>query len=114
LAPYQDDSVISLPNKPFEYMAAGLPLLSSLPGELEQLITEHQIGLHYRAGDVQSLVEKIIWFTEHPEERMAMGRRARRLFEERFRADVIYPKLVTHLEQVVAKATLSNFVKSLI
>ena len=32
LAPYRDNSGISLPNKPFEYMAAGLPLLSSLHG----------------------------------------------------------------------------------
>ena len=102
LAPYRDDSGISLPNKPFEYMATGLPLLSSLPGELEEEITGHQIGLHYRAGDVQSLIEKIMWLAEHPEERIAMGQRARKLFEERFRADIIYPRLVAHLERVVA------------
>ena len=114
LAAYTKDALQSLPNKPFEYMAAGLPLLSSLSGELERLITDHQIGLHYRAGDEKSLVEKIAWLTEHPAERVAMGQRARRLFEERFRADIIYPKLVAHLEQVAANATTTSSEKSFV
>ena len=45
-----------------------------------------------------------MWLIEHPVERAAMGQRARALFEERFRADIIYPKLVAHLEQVAADA----------
>lgn len=104
LAAYTRDALQSLPNKPFEYMAAGLPLLSSLSGELERLIAEHQIGLQYQAGDVDSLVEKIVWLAEHPAERAAMGQRARKLFEEQFQAEIIYPKLVTHLEKVAARA----------
>lgn len=35
LAPYITGALQSLPNKPFEYLAAGLPILSSLQGELE-------------------------------------------------------------------------------
>ena len=114
LAPYRDDASMSLPNKPFEYMAAGLPLLSSLPGELETLIQDEQIGLQYQAGDVQSLVEKIVWLSEHPSERVAMGQRASKLFEERFRADIIYPRLVAHLEQVAANAVTISSGKSLV
>ena len=113
LAAYTKDALQSLPNKPFEYMAAGLPLLSSLPGELEGLITEHQIGLHYRADDVQSLIDKIVWLAEHPSERIAMGQRARKLFEERFRADIIYSKLAAHLEKVAANAATTDVRKSL-
>ena len=99
LAPY-DNALISLPNKPFEYMAAGLPLLSSLRGELEDLIRIEQIGLQYQAGKANSLVEQIRWLVTHPAEREDMGLRARRLFEERFSAEVIYPRLVEHLEKV--------------
>jgi len=64
LAPYRDDTSISLPNKPFEYMAAGLPLLSSLRGELETLIRDELIGLQYRAGDPRSLVEMVRWLSQ--------------------------------------------------
>lgn len=108
LASYASDAVQSLPNKPFEYMAAGLPLLSSLSGELEQLIADNKIGLQYKAGNVQSLTEKIVWLTENPEERTVMGKRARKLFEERFRADIIYPRLVTHLERVVSSGATTG------
>lgn len=99
LAPY-DNPLISLPNKPYEYMAAGLPLLSSLHGELEDLILNKQIGLQYQAGNVDSLVQQIYWLATHPVERQAMGKRARKLFEERFRAGIIYPALAAHLELI--------------
>lgn len=105
LAAYAKDALQSLPNKPFEYMAAGLPLLSSLPGELEAIIAKYTIGLQYQAGDVQSLVEKIVWLAQHPSERAAMGKHSLALFEERFRADLIYPKLAAHLEKVVTNTT---------
>ncbi len=101
LAAYSDHATQTLPNKPFEYMAAGLPLLSSLKGELEYLITEERIGLQYKAGDINSLVQQIVWLYENPNERKEMGMRAKRLFDERFDADVIYPNLVEHLEAVV-------------
>lgn len=101
LAAYKVGALQSLPNKPFEYMAAGLPLLSSLRGELEDLIKREQIGVQYQAGDADSLVKQIVWLAEHPEERQAIGRRARQLFEERYNADVIYPKFVDHIENVV-------------
>lgn len=101
LAAYKEEALQSLPNKPFEYMAAGLPLLSSLRGELEGLIRQEQIGLQYQAGNVSSLAEKINWLLNYPEERIAMGQRARQLFDERFSVDVIYPGLARHLENVV-------------
>jgi glycosyltransferase involved in cell wall biosynthesis len=100
LAPYRDDASMSLPNKPFEYMAAGLPILSSLRGELEELLRDHQIGRQYRAGDALSLVEELRWFVSHPEERAEMGRQSRMLLEDRFSAETVYADLVQYLEHV--------------
>lgn len=100
MAAYREDATQTLPNKPFEYMAAGLPLLSSLRGELEDLIRNEQIGLQYRARDVNSLVEKIKWLAANPEAGQVMGQRARVLFDERFCSDVIYPHLVNYLEGI--------------
>jgi glycosyltransferase involved in cell wall biosynthesis len=104
LAAYKKEATQTLPNKPFEYMAVGLPLLSSLRGELEDLIRTEKIGLQYQAGNADSLVEKIGWLAAHPEERQAMGQRSRKLFEERFNAEIIYPKLVQHLERIAKNA----------
>jgi len=102
LAPYSSGGLITLPNKPFEYMAAGLPILSSLEGELKTIIEQGDVGLQYNAGDPTDLKDKIIWFLSHPEETKAMGQRAKALFEEKYNADVVYPGLVDHLTKIAS------------
>jgi glycosyltransferase involved in cell wall biosynthesis len=102
LAPYREDASMSLPNKPFEYMAAGLPLLSSLPGELESLLRINRIGLQYRAHEVSSLLEQIEWLAANPDLRREMGIRAQELLQTKFSAAAIYPSLVRHLEKIAA------------
>ena len=101
IAPYSFSFTPTLPNKPLEYMAAGLPLLSSLGGELKQIIDKEGIGLQYKASDSGNLKNKIQWFLSHPEERQAMGRRARRLFKKKYNADIVYANLVEHLNKLV-------------
>jgi len=103
LASYAPGATQSLPYKPFQYMAAGLPILSSLPGELEALLRETGVGRQCQAGSVRSLVEQIVWFREHSEDREAMSENARRVFRESFDMDVIYPRLVRHFERVVSQ-----------
>lgn len=102
LAAYAKDALMSLPNKPFEYMAAGLPLLSSLPGELAQLIDEHGIGRTYEAGNPASLAKGIRWFYDHPEETRQMGERALDLFSKQFKSDIIYKDFADYLERMVS------------
>jgi len=99
LAPYSFGGLITLPNKPFEYMAAGLPILSSLESELKTIIEQEDIGLQYKASDPIDLKDKIMWFLSHPEETKAMGQRSKALFEEKYNADVVYANLVKHLEK---------------
>ena len=102
LAPYAPVvAAPTLPNKPFEYMAAGLPILSSIEGELRTIVEENAIGLQYKAGAVSDLKKKIMWFVSHPEERKKMGVRARALLEQEFDADVVYGNLVGHLKAIV-------------
>jgi glycosyltransferase involved in cell wall biosynthesis len=100
LAPYRDGASMSLPNKPFEYMSFGLPVLSSLSGELEALIRDERIGLHYQAGAPESLTQVIRWLASHAYEREQMGLRARKLFDTRFSPSVVYERFVRHLEGV--------------
>jgi len=108
LAAYAEDATQTLPNKPFEYMAAGLPLLSSLGGELADLIRDEQIGLQYQPRDVESLVENIQWLAANPEARKTMAVRVAKLFDERFSSDVIYPGLVGYLEKIVQNRSSSQ------
>jgi glycosyltransferase involved in cell wall biosynthesis len=100
LAAYMGEAPQSLPNKPFEYWAAGLPILSSLTGELETLIGQEKVGLQYESGNVDSLMHAIRWMVSNPEEREVMGRNARKLIEEEFNSDIICNHLTRHIERV--------------
>jgi len=108
LAPYSSDGLITLPNKPFEYMAASLPILSSLEGELKVIIEKEKIGKQYKGSDPRDLKDKILWFFSHPEETEAFGQRAKALFEEKYNADVVYPSLVDHLIKIAHGTYLTN------
>jgi glycosyltransferase involved in cell wall biosynthesis len=100
LAPYTASAPQSMPNKPFEYMAAGLALISSLGGELRDLLEREKIGLSYRPGDAASLAEAIASLCEKSAQRAMMGAKGYRIFTEHFRGDVVYPKLARHLEAI--------------
>ncbi|HLW71923.1 MAG TPA: glycosyltransferase family 4 protein [Candidatus Binataceae bacterium] len=100
LAPYTSGAPQSMPNKPFEYMASGLALVSSLGGELGDLVRSEQIGLGYTAGDAASLAAAIELLCAKPALRRQMGANGRRIFAERFSDAVVYPALVQHLEMI--------------
>lgn len=102
LAPYSADGLVTLPNKPFEYMAAGLPILSSLDGELRAIIERESIGLYYNANDPNELRERLNWLLSHPEKMKTMGQKARALFEKEYNSEKIYASLVTHLGNIAA------------
>lgn len=101
LAPYYSDAVMSLPNKPFEYMASGLPILSSSCGELGQLILQERIGMLYQADDPMSLVTCVCELADYPAKRQLMGQNARKLIERRFAAESVYPQLIAHMQTLI-------------
>ena len=86
LAPYgpSDDKRMSLPNKPFEYMAGGLPILSSIEGELVDLLRTHDCGVNYDPRSIEALCDGFLFLAEDAERRHAMGARGRALFLTEF------------------------------
>jgi len=90
-------------------MAAGLPQVSSLGGELEALIREHRIGEQYDAGMPRSLQRAILALVDAPRaKRLQMRRRARALFQARFDARAIYPRMAGFVERVALSAGASQ------
>ena len=57
--PMADDSCVGLPNKLFDYSAAGLGIVSSLSGESAEILKKCKCGATYRPGDVVSLTAAI-------------------------------------------------------
>jgi glycosyltransferase involved in cell wall biosynthesis len=104
LAPYFSTSsfIVSYPNKTFEYLAAGLPVVSSLHGLVEELLNRERCGLTYAEGDVDALVRHLRWLRDHPDRASDMGRRARALFDREFSSETVYATFATHLEAIHA------------
>jgi len=87
--------------KPMQYLARGLPLLSSLRGEMEAIIDENEIGLSYPPGDISSFHSAILRFADDPMMREKYSSNALKIFHEKFDADAIYPAYIDHIESVV-------------
>lgn len=94
-----------MPNKPFEYMASGLPVLSSCLGEMEELLSRTRAGLHYQPGDLGSLVSAVTRLHQEPEWRQELASRALTLYEENYEASRVYSDFSTHLEEVAHSST---------
>ncbi len=64
------------PNKLFDYMAAGLAIVSTVPGEAWRLIDEAQAGVAAEWENPGSLAQAILQLADDPAARSAMGQRA--------------------------------------
>jgi colanic acid biosynthesis glycosyl transferase WcaI len=75
-----------VPSKAYGVLAAGRPLISigDTEGELALLVRAHQCGSAVTCGDAKALAAEILRLRSDHEQRDAMGRRARRAFEERY------------------------------
>ena len=74
----------ALPNKFFDYIAAGLPVVATFPGDLAELVEREGIGVSAGAGDPVRLAGVIADLRADEGRRQTMGRRARELAEGRF------------------------------
>lgn len=95
--------VDTMPNKPFEYFSHGLPILSSLEGDMERLIDEQRVGFSYRHGDGATLEQLVLRLVESRALRDELGRNALKLFAQRYRAEEVYPGFAAHLEALWEK-----------
>lgn len=77
-----------------EAFAAGLPVIASRLGAMGELVEDGVTGLHFRAGDALDLAEKVKWAEAHPEAMADMGRRARRVYEDRLTPEKNYQRLL--------------------
>lgn len=97
LAAYARNAAQSLPYKPFEYMAFGLPIINSLPGELANMITRSQLGLNYEAGSPASLADAIAQLLNDKDQLAACARRSRTLYNDVYSAEAIYSRMAAFI-----------------
>lgn len=104
LVPYTPtfDFRMSVPNKVAEYLAAGVPVVTSLEdSEVERLLLEHKCGRTYPFRDGAALAATLRSLLDMSvEERSQLRQRCIAAYRNGFRADVVYSDYADHLEQV--------------
>jgi len=104
IAPYVRSEAFdrSIPNKVIDAFSLGLPLVTSLGGEVGELIREFDVGLRYGDATGRTLHDCIIELAKSELRRQQMSANALRLFEQRFEFHTVYGKLVRRLEELAA------------
>ena len=92
------------PAKVFEYMACGVPLVTTDQDYLRQVIEGSAAGHCFPQGDAEALAKGVLHLLSQPGLRQEMGRAGRRAALERFSWQVHVEQLETILQNIRSKA----------
>jgi len=91
------------PNKVFDYMAAGRPVVLAIDGVIRKVVEEAGAGLAVRPGDPRSVAEAVRALARDPARAREMGRRGRLCVERDFNRKDQARQMETALEECVRK-----------
>jgi glycosyltransferase involved in cell wall biosynthesis len=101
LCAYGAESNVAMPDKAYDYLAAGLVVVNSLKGELEGRVCDRELGIAYRAGDAASLAKALCYLADNPEMRVRMRENSYAAALE-FDQARQFPKIVSLVEKVTS------------
>lgn len=90
------------PNKFFDYIASGLPVVNNYPGWLADMIKENKLGVVTEPGNPKALAEGIESVVDNPEFKKEFGRNARAFAEREFSRNDLSDKFEKFLSEIYA------------
>jgi glycosyltransferase involved in cell wall biosynthesis len=91
------------PNKVFDYLAAGRPVILAIEGVIRQVVEEAGAGIPVQPGDASALAQAIRRLADDPLAGRVMGRRGRLFMETNFDRPVLAGRLAALMEKLVNK-----------
>lgn len=88
------------PNKFFDYIASGVPVLNNYPGWLAELIRDHECGIVVPPDDAAGFADALERAAEERGQLLLMGANARRLAVLEFDRDQLASRFVDWLEDL--------------
>ena len=83
------------PNKVFDYMAAGKPVILAIDGVIRLVVEKANAGIFVEPGQPEKMIEVIQYLKNHPREAARMGKNGREYIIENFNRAVISNQLET-------------------
>lgn len=102
LCVYKPESTVEMPIKFFDYASAGLAIVSSLAGDLSDLLRNERIGVNYAAGSPDSLADAIMTLASSEAALREMKERSR-IVGGRYGRREVYRDYVRFLEGIAAE-----------
>jgi glycosyltransferase involved in cell wall biosynthesis len=93
------------PNKFFDYISCGLPVLNNYPGWLADLIGDHNCGIAVPPDDPEAFADALVRLADSPDLRASMGKNGRALAESQFGRKQLAAEFVGFLEAVAPQLT---------
>ena len=90
----------SSPNKFFDYISLGLPVINNYPGWLAEIITQNQCGIVVPEDNLEAFADSLIKLKDQPNLLEKMSKNSRKLAETGFDRNRIGEKFVDVLESV--------------
>jgi glycosyltransferase involved in cell wall biosynthesis len=88
------------PNKVFDYMAAGKPVILAIDGVIRELVEQARAGIAVPPGDAAALAQAIRQLAGDPERRWQMGRSGRAYVAENFDRGMLADQMAEILESM--------------
>jgi glycosyltransferase involved in cell wall biosynthesis len=83
------------PNKVFDYMAAGRPVILAIDGVIREVVEEARAGIFCQPGDPEGMVEVIVQLEQNRARGKQMGLAGREFVEKHFDRDIIAQKMLS-------------------
>jgi len=88
------------PNKFFDYIAAGIPVVNNYPGWLADMITANGFGVAVPPSNPQALADVLVSLASDPVTSVKQGASARRFAEENFGREMLAARMVDTLSSI--------------
>lgn len=98
---FNERHMVGASNKPFDYLACGLALLVGNLPDWRAAYVETGLSRSCDPESADSIAAALRWFVEHPQERLAMGRRGRQRILDEWNYERTFRPV---LEQIVGSA----------
>ena len=108
IAPYYNSKNfrLNIPNKPYEYLAYGMPVLSPLEGPTERLILNNNVGYKYEEFNHLDLANKIKLLKNEQILYDEMKKNCIELFESKFEKNKIYSEYINYINEIIEKTKM--------